>query len=961
MAERQALKRPRSDQTNGSSKKRKTPSPEEQENINPLRSAGSFDSPKPGPSSVLRSAEWSVKPDTPAILSVKSRIQKLSDSVFETPVTRNIRSDGESAHGEYAGVCNLSNSSDSSGTVAENKDGLQETDQVVVKSVVDMFEKRMTPEPLPPPPSEPVKIKTESTSAVCMKLFSQPQSTASLSGAIRLRKEREAEIALLCATLDPKNPWRKAITKQRSLRRDSPREMQVPPSAESLQDSAQRGQGAEKNASFLQSTDDSTVSDMDPFTPDNLEEDLFGNTSEERCVSSLEIRLKGYSPEIDLDTKKHTSSPRKVTFASQTETIPSTSYDEGDSMSSLSRKASENESDQPDDHSEIERNEVVNNSAMIDQIFRGVLDSEDSEKSEPEGSSQDGHQDCLPPFSILSPLGKSVNLESVVTPLNSVVSSLPELSEASDNNTPPTSTPVSSSTDFGPPYSIDAYRSLRRNLAQVGVEGTPPEKKPSPIGLNGGTPESALDSENLNLKEKIKLLNEEVTALQRIVQQTSQALNCCVDEEHGKGSREEAEAERLLLVSSEKRVALLNMLTRLKSAESPGSASPQSIQGLEPCRGSVTISDIRLPLKMDYLCSVMNRAGKPSHYFLLLIRFGSHYIVATPLASVQDALCGDAIVFPTSVTLNDTASTFEIDIEVYSLTQNGVTTTIDKRKSSRSKITPKKLLSSRKTSFASPAFSSPTGSSIRTSNFLLVGSRTVSLESLNKTKFPLDKMKFEGKVGRLLGAHFQDKVPFLSPLEGNVHLKLQCQSHSNVHHSGFLTMFEDVSGFGAWHRRWCVLSGNYLSFWTYPDQEKTMDPLGQINLFNCTSPQIEAASWEFCARPNTLELITVRPQQEDDKETLVTQCRNTLCFTKTWLSADTKEERCKWMEHLNQALVNLRTWRTTSDKITLSPQSSQTETGMSLTLQCGPNDSGISVATNWEQADATASVRETEC
>lgn len=33
-------------------------------------------------------------------------------------------------------------------------------------------------------------------------------------------------------------------------------------------------------------------------------------------------------------------------------------------------------------------------------------------------------------------------------------------------------------------------------------------------------------------------------------------------------------------------------------------------------------------------------------------------------------------------------------------------------------------------------------------------------------------------------------------------------------------MFEDVSGFGAWHRRWCVLSGYCIAYWTYPDDEK---------------------------------------------------------------------------------------------------------------------------------------------
>ena len=38
-----------------------------------------------------------------------------------------------------------------------------------------------------------------------------------------------------------------------------------------------------------------------------------------------------------------------------------------------------------------------------------------------------------------------------------------------------------------------------------------------------------------------------------------------------------------------------------------------------------------------------------------------------------------------------------------------------------------------------------------------------------------------------------------------------------VEHSGFLTVYEDVSGFGTWKRRWAQLKGSLLAFWTYPE------------------------------------------------------------------------------------------------------------------------------------------------
>lgn len=60
----------------------------------------------------------------------------------------------------------------------------------------------------------------------------------------------------------------------------------------------------------------------------------------------------------------------------------------------------------------------------------------------------------------------------------------------------------------------------------------------------------------------------------------------------------------------------------------------------------------------------------------------------------------------------------------------------------------------------------------------------------------------------------------VSPLHGTVHMKVNCELSVSIDYKGFLTMFEDVAGFGAWHRRWCRLHGHLLSFWRYPDDEK---------------------------------------------------------------------------------------------------------------------------------------------
>uniref|UniRef100_A0A671QN79 Anillin n=1 Tax=Sinocyclocheilus anshuiensis TaxID=1608454 RepID=A0A671QN79_9TELE len=529
------------------------------------------------------------------------------------------------------------------------------------------------------------------------------------------------------------------------------------------------------------------------------------------------------------------------------------------------------------------------NSEMINELFDGVLDESDEQSDE-----EDADEDALniSSMSLLAPLAETV-AAVVKSPERKPMTSTPASSFIEKSSTPESvSRPskfqrtrmlragssdgidvVDEQQNQNLLYSIDAYRSTR-----IKTESERPHVKQVIVRKEDVSQrmETNGSSSHINIKQKMKMLTNEMNLQQTVIHQASQALNCCTDEEHGKGSQVEAEAERLLLIATERRAALKAELDRLKAegptAQKKSTSSAQVDMGIPASKGSISLLELQLPLKADFICSSANKPECGNHYFFVMIRAGAENTVATTLASTRTGLSGDALTFSTRFTLSDVSNDFEIDIERFSKCL--------------------KKLKSKKSNLQTPVVASPGGpNAVRTSSFVLVGSHKLTLASIGKNKFPLEK------------------VPFLCPLEGHVYLKMQCEVGSRIEERSFLTMFEDVSGFGAWHRRWCVLSGYCISFWTYPDDEKRKNPIGRINLANCTSRKVEPANREFCARPNTFELITVRPQREDDRETLVSQCKDTLCVTKNWLSADTKDERNLWMQKLNQVLIDLRTWQ----------------------------------------------------
>ncbi|NXN02380.1 ANLN protein, partial [Sylvia borin] len=723
-------------------------------------------------------------------------------------------------------------------------------------------------------------IVTPNTRTIQERLLKQNENSSTASLALQLKQERERELACLRGRFDRGNLW--------SAEKSDSSKRKLPEAKMESQSQASPKHPSSSDASALGSSEDTSAGDRPAKSPS--------------VESSGETCHKADKPgPLKIPESK---SPVKVMSVSKLEQFDEKPKDEVN-------------------EGKMRVDDEMNSSKVINEIFEILQENgPDIEKLKKEmsmsleGESDEDEQEeslNISSMSLLTPLVESVDICNIMfcvpqafgspsksTGEGSSISDVSLKSEKYQRTRVPrgeSGDSISSMLeDRNLPYSVDAYRSQRfketerPSIKQIIVRK---EDVASKLEMRRNGP-----SDQVNIKKKMQELNNEINMQQTVIYQASQALNCCFDEEHGKGSQEEAEAERLLLFATEKRTALLEELNKLKSEGPHNKRNKAASTSAEfaPSRGSVSISEMRLPLKADFVCGTAQKPEAGNYYYVIILKSGGENMVATPLASTATSLNGDALTFTTTFTMHDVSNDFEINIEVYSWVQRKEAASTDKRKkTNKSKvITPKRLLTSitSKSNLLTPAMASPGGpNAIRSTNFILVGSHKLSLSSVGNNKFALDK------------------VPFLSPLEGHIYLKLKCQVDSLVEEKGFLTMFEDVSGFGAWHRRWCVLSGNCISYWTYPDDEKRKHPLGRINLANCTNHQIEPANREFCARPNTFELITVRPQREDDRETLVSQCRDTLCVTKNWLSADTKEERNLWMQKLNQVLVDLRMWQ----------------------------------------------------
>ncbi|KAK3744466.1 hypothetical protein QZH41_012890, partial [Actinostola sp. cb2023] len=349
-------------------------------------------------------------------------------------------------------------------------------------------------------------------------------------------------------------------------------------------------------------------------------------------------------------------------------------------------------------------------------------------------------------------------------------------------------------------------------------------------------------------QEKIKDLLDQAALQQNIILQTSQALNVCqTNNDIFKGSQEEVEAERVLLLASERKQACLNEHHRVKTGRKESKRINHMDQ--KACTSTVSLSGIRLSLKQEFMdvLRVGIRHDLGVFHFVCHVQHGPLEITSTKTMSIHDCT-GDSncLTFPDKFVMKNLNPDFNIVVRVFGMHvqkyNHCTANTAQKHKFFQS---PKGTKNKRRL----PDGASPGGAEsmpvFRTSNFKLVGSTRITLPLVHSKKWVLDGL-VEG-----------------CPLKDNIHMKIDCLPQYSSCVKGFLTILEDVGGFSAWQRRWCVLEGGMLSYWRYPGEESEKGPLGTLDMGQCVSERITTVPRDLCARPNTIEVALKKDRNED--------------------------------------------------------------------------------------------------
>ncbi|KAK6014686.1 PH domain protein [Ostertagia ostertagi] len=432
------------------------------------------------------------------------------------------------------------------------------------------------------------------------------------------------------------------------------------------------------------------------------------------------------------------------------------------------------------------------------------------------------------------------------------------------------------------PYTVSFYRKRIREMrtADSGVEkiDLTTDVATAPIQtVIGGAVHEDTDEDDAARQERRAAMEREVNIQQQRIAQAMHALRYCKEQTEFRGSREEVDAQRALLIATETRRALLFEIDRLNRGLPKGGPGP---------RGTLTITSINVLLDQDFVNSQLNYPSNRNdiYYFIVLLRYGCE-VQHTSLVTSDEGLRKKGVLEFNYyyLSLKDLPPDFVCALEVFGLrtkrehisheVKYRLTGTLSKKQ--RSKVS-----STMKTSMGGP-------SALAEPAFQLVGRVTIDINTSGR-KLALQEV--------------------MTPLEGHVIVKMKkhATEKSNTINRGFLSMYQRTrDGLGTWNRYWCVLEGGEMRFWRNPNDER--DGKQWVVLLDLQTCAGDGASTvrDVCPYPNSFHIDVWVPKEGTPRSS---PGRPELEKLRVMLAADTSAHLDSWLEVINETARHVLLW-----------------------------------------------------
>ncbi|OUC42777.1 hypothetical protein D917_00021 [Trichinella nativa] len=391
---------------------------------------------------------------------------------------------------------------------------------------------------------------------------------------------------------------------------------------------------------------------------------------------------------------------------------------------------------------------VPSDSSDVETVEKYEEECERKDDSIIEQSQDDSFENC----SHNSSVANNVNSDIDYTCTSSVIS--PE-----DQMETPVMTKENKPRGSSVLRSVSSYRNHVKNYMS---ESTPhrliyklPQSK-NEDASDGQAESMKLDTllENYHIKADVGISLRAALKIQlEQIHQASRALNLCQSMQEFRGSREEVDAQKALLLSTERKKCIDQELQRM------GICVQNRVDFQPNCPlGTLTVSHISIPLRRDWVNDNINKTDRIMYYFICLLKY-RETVHATHMVTSDDGKQAGRLEFTNYFQFTHLPPDFRVTLELYSLVCGTV------------------------------SIGGPSG--LMDTRFNMVGQLDICLETVQRTP------PVQGVV--------------------ILNFRCCAENASAVKESGLLNVFDDSKVPHVWHLYYGVLAEGVLKFWRFPE------------------------------------------------------------------------------------------------------------------------------------------------